>query len=83
MAHLRRSALRVYFHLRSAHDVILDPEGVEVSNLQEARVQAIRAMEELRHEDAAAAREWSGWTLTVADASGTILFSLNLDGDNP
>jgi hypothetical protein len=73
----------VYFHLRSAHDVIFDLEGLEVSDLQEARVQAIRALEEVRQEDASAVRDWSGWTLTVADARGTVLFSLDLDSDNP
>jgi hypothetical protein len=71
--------VRVYFHLTSAHDVILDSEGVEVSDLQEARVQAIRAIEEVRQEDASAARDWLGWTLAVADERGTVLFSLGLD----
>jgi hypothetical protein len=75
--------VRVYFHLRSAQDEIFDPEGLEVSDLQEARVQAIRAIEELRQEDPSAARDWSGWTLTVADGSGVVLFSLDLDSDNP
>ena len=75
--------MRVYFHLRSAHDVIFDPEGLEVSDLQEARGQATLAIEELRQEDVAAARDWSGWTLTVADASGEVLFSLDLHSDNP
>jgi hypothetical protein len=75
--------VRVYFHVRRAHDVIFDLQGLEVSDLQEARVQAIRAIEELRQEDVSAAREWSGWSLTVADASGEVLFSLDLDSIIP
>jgi hypothetical protein len=71
--------VRVYFHLNNSHERIRDAEGVEVSHLPEARVQAIRAIEELRAEDQAAARDWSGWTLVVADASETALFSLDLD----
>jgi hypothetical protein len=71
-------AVRVYFHLKDGHGVIRDPEGVEVADLQAARVQAIQAIEELRQEDASASRDWSGWTLEVADGSGAALFSLDL-----
>jgi hypothetical protein len=70
--------VRVYFHLVNSHERIRDAEGVEVSVPQEARFQAIRAIEDLRAEDQAAARDWSGWTLVVADASETALFSLDL-----
>ena len=71
--------MRLYFHLRYAHEVIRDPVGVEVADLEDARAQAIRAVEELRQEDASVARDWSGWTLEAADANGTVLFSLDLD----
>ena len=73
--------MRLYFHLVSAHEVIRDREGVEVADLYEARAQAVRAIRELRQEDASAARDWSGWTLTVADESGAVVFSLDLDAD--
>ena len=68
--------MRLYFHLKDSNEVIRDTEGVEVSGPQEARVQAILAIEELRRE---AGQDWSGWTLTAADESGTVLFSLDLD----
>ena len=71
--------MRVYFHLVSEGEVIQDFEGVEVSSPQEARVQASRVLEELRQEDPSAARAWSGFRLIVADASGTVLFSLDLN----
>jgi hypothetical protein len=56
--------------------VIRDGEGVEASDLQEACVQAIRAIEELREKDS---QYWSGWTLEATDAAGGVLFTINLD----
>ena len=71
--------MRLYFHLKDAHEVIRDVEGIEVADLEDARAQAIRAIAELRREDASAARDWSGWTLSVADERGTVVFALDLD----
>ena len=68
--------MRLHFHLKDGHEMIPDLEGVEVSGPQEARIQAILAIEELRRE---AGQDWSGWTLTAADGSGAVLFSLDLD----
>jgi hypothetical protein len=73
--------VRVFFHLSRAHEVFRDREGIEVADLEEARVQAISAIEEIRNEDHDATRGWSGWTLTIADESGEILLSITLDGD--
>ncbi len=67
--------MRIYFHLKSAHELILDPEGVEVSDPQEARVQAVLVIEELRLTDA---QYWSGWTLAATDAAGGVLFTVDL-----
>ena len=68
--------MRIYFHLKSAHEVILDPKGVELSDLQEARVHALEVIEELRPKDA---QYWSGWTLAATDAAGAVLFTIDLD----
>jgi hypothetical protein len=65
----------LYFHLKDAHEMILDDEGVEVSGAHEARIQALLAIAELQEEDA---RDWSGWILTATDAHGRVLFTLNL-----
>ena len=70
--------MRIYFHLKRGHEVLLDVEGVEVSDPQEARVQAALALEELRPTDV---RYWSGWTLTAVDAAGRVLFSVDLDSN--
>jgi hypothetical protein len=63
--------------LKDAHEVLLDVEGVEVSDPHEARVQAALVLEELRPTEA---QYWSGWTLT-ATAGGRVLFAVNLDSN--
>jgi len=68
--------VRIYFHLKDAHETIVDDEGVEVGGTREARIQAHLAIEELQEEDS---RNWSGWTLEVTDAAGRVLFTLDLD----
>jgi Domain of unknown function (DUF6894) len=70
--------VRIYFHLKDAHEVLLDVEGVEVSDPNEARVQAALVIEELRLADA---QYWSGWTLTAIAAGGRVLFSVDLDSN--
>ena len=66
--------VRIYFHLKDAHEVLLDVEGVEVSDPQEARVQAALVIEELRPTDV---QYWSGWTLTAT----RVLFAVDLDSN--
>jgi citrate lyase beta subunit len=64
----------------SADQVILDAEGgVEVRDADQARAEALKAIETFREEDAQAARTWSGWTLSVFDTRGNLLFTLDLD----
>ena len=58
--------MRIYFHLKDAHHVLPDDNGVEVSGPEEVRDQALRVVEELREKDA---RHWSGWSLVAADAA--------------
>jgi hypothetical protein len=70
--------MRVYFHLKGGAETIPDLNGVEVSDLEEARVQASRTIEELRQEDPLAAEDWSGWRLEATDGRGRALFSLDL-----
>jgi hypothetical protein len=75
---VEEAVVRIYFHLKSAHEILLDGEGVEVSDPQEARVQAARLIEELRPQEA---QYWSGWTLTATDAAGRVLFAVDLDSN--
>jgi hypothetical protein len=74
---VEEAGVRIYFHLKSAHEMLRDGEGVEVSGPQEARAQAALVIEELRPKDV---HLWSGWTLT-ATAAGRVLFAVDLDSN--
>ena len=70
---------RLYFQLVSSHALIPDLEGVEVADVGQAHASALRTVQELRQEDTASARGWSGWTLHATDFVGRTVFSITLD----
>jgi hypothetical protein len=70
--------MRCYFHLLNGHEAILDETGVEVLDLETAKAEAHRAIEELREEYDGAADEWSGWRLNVVSSLGALLYSADL-----
>nr|WP_210278689.1 hypothetical protein [Microvirga flocculans] len=61
------------------HDRILDETGIEVSDLEAAHYQAVKAIQELRQEGEADAVDWRGWQLDVTDDTGKVLLSIPLD----
>lgn len=69
--------MRLYFHLVDQQEAIRDLEGVQVTDLEQARAEALQAVEELRMEDPT--QDWSGWTLRISDETGRVLLSLDLD----
>jgi hypothetical protein len=71
--------MRVYFHLRTEHSSIPDVQGVEVTDLEQARADAFELLCELHQQDACAGVDSSGWTLEAADRTGRVVFSLNLN----
>jgi hypothetical protein len=71
--------MRVHFHLRAKHGFIPDLEGIEVSDPEQARAEVLEFLLELRQEDAGAVRDLLGWSLEATDATGRVLFSLDLD----
>ncbi len=71
--------MRCYFHLVDSHEEILDDEGIEASNLEIAKAQAMLAIDDLRNEAIEAGASWQGWQLDIADPSGRVLASLCLD----
>jgi hypothetical protein len=71
--------MRCYFHLVNSHEEILDDEGVDVSDLEHAKAQAMQAIDELRKEAIEIGASWQGWRLDIADPSGRVLASLSLD----
>jgi len=70
--------MRCYFNLVGAHQTIVDDKGVEVTDPDEARTHALEAVWGLIQEGEEVSG-WRGWRLEVADASGTVLFLIQLD----
>jgi len=70
--------MRLFFHLFDGTDVILDPDGIEVDDLDETSDAILADVAELRREFPIEERR--GWVLRVTDGSGTTLLSIPLDG---
>jgi hypothetical protein len=70
--------MRCYFNLVHAHGELIDEEGVEVSDFENAKAQAMMAVAELRREPRGIVEDWSGWQLNVVNAEGYLLWSVPL-----
>lgn len=71
--------MHCFFHLVHTHERILDETGIEVSDLEAAHYQAIKAIQELRQEGEDEEVDWRGWQLEVTDAAGNVLLAIPLD----
>ena len=71
--------MRCYFNLVSSHQTVTDHEGIEVTDVDEARTFAREAVTEMLQEGVAQIARWQGWALEARDASGTVLFTMSLD----
>jgi hypothetical protein len=76
---LQGASVQLFFHLVNGRDSLLDWEGVCASDIQDAEVQALMAIQELRQATDSIDENLKGWRLDVADASGLILLSIPLD----
>jgi hypothetical protein len=70
--------MRCYFNLISDDETMIDDEGVEVRDLDQAWAQALKAIAELRAEAEGDLIEWDRWRLEAADSNGKVLFSVKL-----
>jgi hypothetical protein len=70
--------MRCYFHLVNGQDQLIDGEGVEVSDLHNAKAQALIAISELQRESVRIDEEWDGWCLHIHSTEGTFLLSIPL-----
>ena len=70
--------MRCFFNLVDGHSSMLDPEGVEVADMEQLRAEVSKAIEELRHADPGASRDWKGWRMEVTDPKGAILLTVDL-----
>lgn len=71
--------MRCNFHLVNSYEEIPDDEGIEVSDLEDAKPQALVAIEDIREEAIQVGASWRGWRLEIADPSGRVLASLSLE----
>jgi hypothetical protein len=71
--------MRCFFHLVNDHEEIVDNTGIEVQDLENAKVQALLAITELRQEIGADIEDWSGWRLDIVCPRGTLLHSMLLN----
>src|SRR4051812_31406165 len=75
--------MRCYFNLVSSHHTIIDNEGLEVADVDEARTFAREAVAEMVQDGVPEIAHWRGWELEARDASGTVLFTVGFDYDAP
>ena len=70
--------MRCYFNLVNSHESIIDHDGIQVSDLDEAREIARAAAQEMVQSGEVRIGDWQGWRMKVADNSGAALFTLDL-----
>jgi subtilisin-like proprotein convertase family protein len=71
--------LRCYFNLVDGQQSIIDHDGVEVPDLEQARsIARATAMEMIRAGEARVG-DWRGWRMEITDNSGATLFSIDLE----
>jgi hypothetical protein len=76
--------LAVRFHFHTQTDVrVTDTEGTEYPGYAEARREAIRTCGQMMQD--APEQFWGSrpWSVTVTDATGLILWDIQLDGTSP
>jgi hypothetical protein len=71
--------MKFYFNLVSDDETIIDDEGIEVRDLDQAWAQALKAIAELREEGGEDLTEWDNWRLEATDDSGRVHFSIKLN----
>jgi hypothetical protein len=71
--------MHCYFNLVSSHHTIIDNEGLEVADVNEAHAFAREAISEMVQDGVAEIAHWRGWEIEARDASGTVLFTMGFD----
>ena len=71
--------MRCYLHLADAHQTLPDRHGMEVRDLDQVRALVHEVATEMIQQGEAEARDWRGWRIEAADASGAVLLTIRLD----
>jgi hypothetical protein len=66
---------RYFFHVMDGR-ALVDREGTELPNMQAVRFEAVRAAGEILADDGLSTLGTSPWTMSVADESGNVVYSL-------
>ena len=71
--------MRCYFHLTKGDEAMNDDQGLEIADLDQACAEAIEAVVQMHANNPRLTDEFAGWTLTVVDDAGVVLFTVPLD----
>ncbi len=71
---------RYYFHVMDGR-ALVDTEGTDMASLDEMRMEAIRMAGRVLSDDADRMSDRRPWQMTVADETGTTVFSLKFEAD--
>ena len=64
---------RYYFHIRDGRNVIPGEEGMELSDIYAARVEAHASADDLANEAIREGSSVAAWVIEIADEAGNIL----------
>lgn len=70
--------MRCFFNLVDGDRIIPDQKGVVVTDVEDARREALLAIEDLRSEPGSTS-SWNGWQLEAIGEGGLRLFTIVLD----
>ena len=71
--------MRCHFNLIAPDGPVTDRKGIEVADFDQAVEEALSALREMREEDPAVARDWTGCELQITDELGVLLTAIALD----
>lgn len=71
--------MRCYFHLTNTDSSVRDEVGLEVADIEAAKIEALRAVYEQCKEEPDADGVWCGWQLDITNAEGELILSIPLD----
>jgi hypothetical protein len=64
---------RYYFHLYDGPDVVPDDTGMDLADIQEARIEAIKSARDILADQLRAGEALDGQLIEIADEKGTVL----------
>ena len=75
-----RAYASLFFYISRGKHTFTDSAGVELVGIAAARTHATTKIRYMRASvPAGRLQDWSGWTITVADAKGKTLFEIGFD----